>query len=362
MGSADADGGFDSEAKADIQSESESALEDAGQVMVITTIATLASQTSFTLTAGSADDDAYNGMVAIIEDASTAAQKAVGVVSNYVGGTKTITLREDPGIFTMAATDKISIKAVSPDILNILADTNELQTDWANGGRLDLILDEIPAETGTKTFNATALQSIQDEAEDALEGEDLDHFLKLDGATQKYPENCAIDSILAKLIAKGDPAVPSTYDNATDSLEALYDALAGGVNAVNRVAGKTQILEVSVTSAANAGNVTVATVNTQPCLINSVVLHADAAQTGDLTTAAIYAGAGNVITLIGPGDATQANLDAMDKQIGKTFDLGGVRLAATKTIVIDLLGTGATAVDLTVTIVYAACANGGYLS
>jgi len=147
MGSADADGGFDSEAKADIQSESESALEDAGQVMVITTIATLATQTSFTLTAGSADDDAYNGMVAIIEDASTAAQKAVGVVSNYVGATKTITLREDPGIFTMAVDDKISIKAVSPDILNILADTNELQTDWKDGGRLDLLIDAIKAKT-----------------------------------------------------------------------------------------------------------------------------------------------------------------------------------------------------------------------
>jgi len=84
-------------------------------------------------------------------------------------------------------------------------------------------LAEVPKETGTKTFNGTALQSIQDEAEDALEGEDLDHFLKLDGATQKYPENCATDSILAKIIVKADPAVPSQYDNSTDSLEAIRD-------------------------------------------------------------------------------------------------------------------------------------------
>ncbi|MBA7615032.1 hypothetical protein ES703_22308 [subsurface metagenome] len=124
-----------------IQAEVESALEDAGRVMVITTIATLASQTSFTLTAGSADNDAYNGMIAVIEDASTATQKAIGVISDYVGASKTITLREDPGIFAMAAPDKIAIIAASPDILNILADTNELQTDWKNGGRLDAILD-----------------------------------------------------------------------------------------------------------------------------------------------------------------------------------------------------------------------------
>lgn len=34
-------------------------------------------------------------------------------------------------------------------IASILADTNELQTDWVNGGRLDLILDIIAADTTT---------------------------------------------------------------------------------------------------------------------------------------------------------------------------------------------------------------------
>jgi len=150
---------FNSTALAAIQAEVESALEDAGQVIVTTTIATLASQTSFTLTAGSADNDAYNGMIAVIEDVSTATQKAIGIISDYVGATKTIALREDPGIFIMAATDKISIKAVSPDILNILADTNELQTDWANGGRLDLLLDAIPT-TAMRGTDSAALASV----------------------------------------------------------------------------------------------------------------------------------------------------------------------------------------------------------
>lgn len=35
------------------------------------------------------------------------------------------------------------------EIAAILADTNELQTDWANGGRLDVILDTIAADTTT---------------------------------------------------------------------------------------------------------------------------------------------------------------------------------------------------------------------
>lgn len=96
-------------------------------VLQNTTIATLASQVSFTLTAGSADDDAYNGMLAIVEDVSTATQKCVGVISDYTGSSKTITLREDPGVFTMAATDTIDVVAVSPDILDILADTADIQ-------------------------------------------------------------------------------------------------------------------------------------------------------------------------------------------------------------------------------------------
>lgn len=76
-----------------------------------TTIATLASQTSFTLTAGSTDDDAYNGCLIVIEDVSTGTQKAVGVIDDYTGSTKTVTLLEDPGVFTMAATDKAYVIA-----------------------------------------------------------------------------------------------------------------------------------------------------------------------------------------------------------------------------------------------------------
>ena len=98
-----------------------------------TTIASLASQVSFTLTAGSADNGAYVGMLAIVEDASTATQKAIGVISAYTGSTKTVTLREDPAIFTMATGDTIDVVVTSPDILNILADTDELQGDDVPG-------------------------------------------------------------------------------------------------------------------------------------------------------------------------------------------------------------------------------------
>ena len=80
-------------------------------LMVDTTIATLASQTSFTLTSGSADDDAYNNCTIVIEDVSTATQKAVGTIFNYAGATKTVTLKYDPAIFAIAVTDKVYILA-----------------------------------------------------------------------------------------------------------------------------------------------------------------------------------------------------------------------------------------------------------
>lgn len=119
-----------------------------------------------------------------------------------------------------------------------------------------------------------------------------------------------------------------------------------------------RILEVSVTAAANAGITAIATITDQPCQIESIVTHADAAQTANMTTCAVKGGVGQVVEFIGVADATQANLDAEDKQVSWT---GAVRLAAGKIIYIDLQGTGAIAVDLTITIKYRACVEDGYL-
>ena len=106
-------------------------------LLVDTTIATLASQTSFTLTAGSADDDAYNNATIVIEDVSTATQKAIGMVLDYTGSTKTVTLKEAL-IFTIATTDKIYIlaeNALKSTVANRQLDvtaTGAAGIDWGN--------------------------------------------------------------------------------------------------------------------------------------------------------------------------------------------------------------------------------------
>ena len=122
--------------------------------------------------------------------------------------------------------------------------------------------------------------------------------------------------------------------------------------------GKVQITEFSVTANANAGVTTLATITDQPCLIESIVIHADAAQTGDMISCAVEGGTNQVVEFIGAGEAIQANLDAADKQVSWE---GAVRLAATEILTIDLQGTGATPVDLTVTVKFRAVITGGYL-
>lgn len=72
-----------------------------------TTIATLSSQTSFTLTTGPAENDALLGCVCLIHDIASAVQSGFGVVSAYTGSTKTVTLTAGVS-FTAAAGDNIS--------------------------------------------------------------------------------------------------------------------------------------------------------------------------------------------------------------------------------------------------------------
>lgn len=124
--------------------------------------------------------------------------------------------------------------------------------------------------------------------------------------------------------------------------------------------GKTQVKTISVTAAANAAaDTTLGTVTTQGCIIQGVVIHADAAQTADLTSCPVHGGAAKVLTFIDAATAIQASLDAENKQLG--WD-GEVYLPTGSTIVMVHNGSGATALELTVTIRYVSVVNGGYLA
>ncbi len=148
-------------------------------------------------------------------------------------------------------------------------------------------------------------------------------------------------------------------DGVVDENQDILDGTTAPTNATSRQAGRVQVKEFSITAAANAGLTTVATITDQGCWIEGIIEHSDGATTADLTSAAIKGGASQVVEFISAVVAIQADIDAENKQVG--WD-GVVWLPAGATIVIDLQGTGATAVDLTVPIKYRSSVDGGYLA
>jgi len=166
--------------------------------------------------------------------------------------------------------------------------------------------------------------------------------------------------VQALILSDATPFAGALIDVAISSREASGAAAAAlAANTYKRQAGVTQIFSKQITSAANAGDVTVATITTQPCFIKRIVLRSNGATTADLTNAAIYGGAGKVLTFIDSVTGVRANIAAADQQVAW---VGAATFAATKTIVITLTGTGATAVDLQVDIEYCSIVDGGYLA
>lgn len=58
-----------------------------------------------------------------------------------------------------AAQNRTEMDNNSTKLAAIVADTNELQTDWVNGGRLDALIDSIKAETATILADTNELQT-----------------------------------------------------------------------------------------------------------------------------------------------------------------------------------------------------------
>jgi hypothetical protein len=122
-----------------------------------------------------------------------------------------------------AAQIRAEIDANSTQLAAIVADTNELQTDWVNGGRLDLILDARASQTSVDDLPTNA------ELSTAL--------------------GTADDAVLAAIAAL---SIPTTTQNAT----ALLD-LANGVES-----GLTVREHLRISQAAAAGKLSGAATST----------------------------------------------------------------------------------------------------
>jgi hypothetical protein len=191
----------------------------------------------------------------------------------------------------------------------------------------------------------------------ALTREDTINRYIVQGGTTK--PTSASEAALGKLPI---PHGSTCWDATAGVLYKTYDGTNWVAYATNSViAGNNQIFQKAITSFSDAGAVTVATVTAQDCDIKDLSVRSNGATTANLTSIAVTGGAGNVITFINATDGVRANIAAADQQVAWQSNGGVVTLAATRTIVITLVGSGHTAVDLTVTIEYSACTSGGYL-
>ena len=281
-----------------------------------------------------------------------------------------------------AGSDAALLAALQTDVDAVLVDTNELQGDWANGGRLDLLIDAIPTTAMRGTDNAataSALTTVDNEIA-VIDGNVDDILADTNSLQTEWADGGRLDALIDSIKAETATIVADTNELQSDDVPGLIatlDAVVDTVKAetvliledtgttlvaqINTGKGKTQVFDKSITVAANAGATTVATVAASGggCIIESVILHADAAQTGDLTNAPITGGASGAVTFLTGAQTIQDNLDAADEQVAW---IGAVYLAHGKTIVITPAGTGGTALNLTVSVTYRASVDGGLIS
>ena len=139
---------------------------DAVDDYVDTEVAAIKAKTD-NLPADPADDSDIDAQLAVIDEFHDvpAQNSALNAQINEVIGNKTDTTAGDSLValakLIKAKTDNLPVDPADEsntqgDLDTILADTNELQTDWVNGGRLDLLIDAIKARTDnheiTKAF------------------------------------------------------------------------------------------------------------------------------------------------------------------------------------------------------------------
>lgn len=230
--------------------------------------------------------------------------------------------------------------ANSTQLTAIVADTGELQTDWANSGRLDLILDARASQASVDVIDGIVDGILLDTAEIGAAGAGLTSIPNSAGVTTLLARlgaftGSGLNTVLGffhALLRKDAALTPSdvggSFDNTTDSLEAVKDGplatapptAAANADAVwdevlhtdHEVAGSASVLLQAAGTAADpwltpipgaygagtAGKILGDNINAPIATVDTVV--------DGIATTLGAAGAG----LTAVGDARLANLDA----------------------------------------------------
>lgn len=237
-----------------------------------TSIATLSSQTSFTLTAGPAEDNALNGCVVLIHDKASAVQCGFGVVSAYTGATKTVTLTAGVS-FTAAAIDNISFfHPVNVEYFHALAVTKvplapttagrdldvsaggEAGVDWANVGTPGsaVSLSSTTVATVTTTTTATNVTTVNGLAANVITAASIN----ADAITAAKIADGAIDAATFAASAITATVLAADCITAAKIADGAIDAATFAAGAINAAA----IAADAITDAKVAADVTIASV------------------------------------------------------------------------------------------------------
>ena len=151
----------------------------------------------------------------MVEDDGGITRYTVNALENGPGGTISASLVADAvwDELQSAHTTVGSFGEIASEIANILADTNELQTDLADGGRVDNLIDAVATQASVDALNDLSTADV----DARLQAIGLDHLVSSSVAGGDVTTN----SIFGKLASA--TGVWSTFDASTDSMEALRD-------------------------------------------------------------------------------------------------------------------------------------------
>lgn len=136
-------------------------------------------------------------------DATT--QQTQGTFGQAIGDPAADTTTIYQAVATDAAGDNVSVDvaAVKAETALIVADTNELQTDWVDAGRLDAILDTIAADV-----------------------------VNIDGAAMRGTDNAALASVVGALADAAADGDPTSADTVMQYVKQLINILVGTAGVV----------------------------------------------------------------------------------------------------------------------------------
>ena len=192
----------------------------------------------------------------ILEDTGTTIPGTITTIDNEIAVIDGIvdSILEDTGTTLDTKINTID-DFLDTEVAAILADTNELQTDWVNGGRLDSLIDAIKTKTDTITTPPTAASVADAVWDEAI----ADHTTAttFGGKNQKVVPSETINDYKADVSGLATTTHVQEVEDKVDTIDGNVDAvlLDTGTDGVKIASGELSdlALEATLTAIMGAG-------------------------------------------------------------------------------------------------------------